>query len=162
MLLGSSVGNPWHFGADPDLDLWLKDPNPAPDPTPDPTLSLVTFFFFLLTRRHIIFSFDHFNFLQKYCVKILVSKHYFSPRPTLKEKGKIRIRIRTSDKWIWIQEVQKTSGSCRCRSPKLLGSKLGLLMQNRPWAVGFCPHSQIPFGENGTIPRWHNLTNSTP
>ncbi len=35
-----SVGDPWHFGADPDLricrsDLWPMDP--APDPTPDPT-----------------------------------------------------------------------------------------------------------------------------
>jgi hypothetical protein len=29
----SSVGDPWHFGADPDL--WLMDLDPAP--TPDPT-----------------------------------------------------------------------------------------------------------------------------
>jgi hypothetical protein len=33
----SSVVDPWHFGADPDPDLWLMDPVPHPDPTPDPT-----------------------------------------------------------------------------------------------------------------------------
>ncbi len=29
-----SVGDPWHFDADPDPHLWLKDLDPTPDPTP--------------------------------------------------------------------------------------------------------------------------------
>ncbi len=39
-VLLTSVEDPWHFGADPDLDLYLllMDPDPVPDtdPTPDP------------------------------------------------------------------------------------------------------------------------------
>ncbi len=33
--VGCSVGDPWHFGADPDLRilyLWLMDPDPDPNP----------------------------------------------------------------------------------------------------------------------------------
>ncbi len=30
----SSVGDPWHFGADTDLHLLLMDPDPTQDPTP--------------------------------------------------------------------------------------------------------------------------------
>ncbi len=30
-----SVGDPWHFGADPDPDpyLWIMDPDPTPHPS---------------------------------------------------------------------------------------------------------------------------------
>jgi hypothetical protein len=31
----SSVGDPWHIGADPDPYFWLMYPDPDPDPTPD-------------------------------------------------------------------------------------------------------------------------------
>ncbi len=37
----TSVGDPWHFGADPDPHphLWLMDPDPGPPPDPTPFLS---------------------------------------------------------------------------------------------------------------------------
>ncbi len=37
---------------------------------------------------HIIFSLLKFIFLLKFCVKILFSKHYFSPLNTFTTKGK--------------------------------------------------------------------------
>ncbi len=56
----ASVGDPCHFGADPDLDLSLMDPDPTPDPTPFFRMQKNEFFphiFFLeLTHRRIIFS----------------------------------------------------------------------------------------------------------
>jgi hypothetical protein len=51
-----SVGDPWHFGADPDPDprisryLWLMDPDSTPDPTPVFNDAKKNFFiFFLIT-----------------------------------------------------------------------------------------------------------------
>jgi hypothetical protein len=73
------------------------DPAPYPDPTTDPTPFFSDFkdakiIFF------IFFSYDlpagtlslvlKFIFLQKFCVKILIGKHYFSPLNTFMRKGK--------------------------------------------------------------------------
>ncbi len=76
--LQSSVGDPWHFGADP-------DPNPTPFFS-DFKNAKQNFFhisFLQLTRRHINFCFK-----DKFCVKILFCQHYFSPLNTFMRKGK--------------------------------------------------------------------------
>ncbi len=47
--ISTSVGDPWHFGADPDpricTYLWLMDPDLASDqdPTPDPSSFFIDF-----------------------------------------------------------------------------------------------------------------------
>jgi hypothetical protein len=45
-------------------------------------------FFLSLNIRHIIFSLKKLNFLLKFCVKILLCKHYFSPLNAFRRKGK--------------------------------------------------------------------------
>ncbi len=76
---------------DPDLA-------PYPDPTPDPTPFFIDFkdakkdffsCFFLITcpQAHHLQS-QKFNFLLKFCVKILFCRHYFSPLNTFMRKGK--------------------------------------------------------------------------
>ncbi len=57
-LLYTSVGDPWHFGADPDPDprirtLWLMDSALDPDPTPDP----IPFFSDFKDAKKITFSY---------------------------------------------------------------------------------------------------------
>ncbi len=81
---------PWHFDADPHR--WLMDPDPSPDPTPffsnfKDAKNYFLSYFFLITypQAHYLRSWK-FNFLQKFCIKILFCKHY------LWEKGRIRIR----------------------------------------------------------------------
>ncbi len=98
----TSVGDPWHFVADPDPDsdpyLWLMDPDPVPDPdpTPDPAPSFIDFknakkkisHFFLITchQVHHLQS-KKFNFLLKFCVKMLFCRHSLSPLNTCVRKG---------------------------------------------------------------------------
>jgi hypothetical protein len=67
---------------DPDANLCLMYSAPYPEPTPDPTP------FFSDHHMHIFFSLKHFNFMLKFCVKILFCKHYFSPFNIFKKKGK--------------------------------------------------------------------------
>jgi len=85
------------LAADPDLasdpDLAL-DPVPTPDPTPffiDFKDAKKYFFscFFLITcpQAHHLQS-QKFNFLLKFCFKILFCRHYFSPLYTFMKKGK--------------------------------------------------------------------------
>jgi hypothetical protein len=64
VVIGCSVGDPWHSGADPDPHLWLMDPDPspAPDPFPDPTP-------FFRDHRHYLQS-SKLNFML-ICFKIL-------------------------------------------------------------------------------------------
>ncbi len=92
------------------------DPAPDPDPTPDPipffndfkdAKENLFFIFFLLPylQVHYLQS-SKLNFLLKFWVKILFCKHYFSPLYTFIWE-KERIRNRTSDQWIRIQEAQK-------------------------------------------------------
>ncbi len=71
-----SVGDPWNFGAGPYL--WLIDPDP--DPTTDPTLF---FSDFKDAKNPILITYPQ--------------AHYFSPLNTFIRKGKIQVRIRTSD-----------------------------------------------------------------
>ncbi len=97
----SSVGDSWHFGADPDPYFWLMDLDPTP-------------FFFDIKNAKKIFCFHIFshnlltgfrlkiNFLLQFCVKILFCRHYFSPLNTFMRK-----EIRTSGLWIRIREAQK-------------------------------------------------------
>ncbi len=71
--------------------LWIWDPgSEIRDPGSGKTLSESriqgsririrnTVFFLITYRRHIICSLKNFNFLLKFCVKILFCKHYFSP-----------------------------------------------------------------------------------
>jgi hypothetical protein len=71
--------------------------DPAPAPTPDPTTFFIDFkntktnifsYFFLITfpQAHYLWT-KKFNFLLKFCVKILFSRHYFSLN-TFMRKGK--------------------------------------------------------------------------
>jgi hypothetical protein len=74
------------------------DPDPDPDPTLDPTSFFIDFkdakknicfAFFLITcqQKHHLQS-KKSNFLLKFCVKILLCRHYFSPLNTSMRKGK--------------------------------------------------------------------------
>ncbi len=71
-----AVGDPWHFGADPDPYLWVMDSDSDPTLDPTPFFSIFkdakkNFFIFCsynlpTTHRHINFS-----FWLKFCVKML-------------------------------------------------------------------------------------------
>ncbi len=74
------------------------DPDPVPDPTPDPSPFFIDFkaakssyfsHFLLITfpQVHHLPS-KKFNFLLKFCVKMLFCMHYFSPLNTCMRKGK--------------------------------------------------------------------------
>ncbi len=102
-MLASSVGDPWHFGADP-------------DPTPDPTPFFIDFkdakrksYFFLITcpQAHHLQS-KKFNFLLTCSLKMLFCRHYFSPLNTFMRKGKDP----EPDPCIWIMDPEgpKTCG----------------------------------------------------
>ncbi len=98
----TSVGDPWHFGADPDPDprirtLWLLDPDP--DLFLDPT----TFSLILRMQKQLFFSLIFsYNLppvtsssdlkikflLKRFCVKILFCRQYFSPLNTFMRKEK--------------------------------------------------------------------------
>ncbi len=125
----SSVGDPWHLGADPDQYLWLMDPDPVldPDPTPDPTFFFIDFkdatkkiifthFFLIICPQVHHLQSKKCNFLLKFCVKlkVLFCRHYFSLLNTFMRKGKwSRSRIRNSDKWCG-------SGSGRPKNMRIL------------------------------------------
>ncbi len=99
--LATSVGDPWHFGADPDPHLWLMGPDPAPDQTPDDFKDEKKYFiFFLLTHSTSSSVLKILIFCWNFVLKFYFVKHYFS-------QLKSRIRIRTSDKRIRIQEARK-------------------------------------------------------
>ncbi len=111
----------------PDPYLWLMDPDPTLDPTPDPTpffidlkdaiMQKIIIFshFFLITcpQVHHLQS-KKFNFLQKFCVKMLFCIHYFSPFDTFMRKGKEPEP--EPDPHLWLldpdPEGQKACGSC--------------------------------------------------
>jgi hypothetical protein len=75
------------------------DPDSNPDPTPDPTPFFIDFkdakkvffvsycFLIIGPQAHHLQS-KKFNFLLKFCVKILFCRHYFSPLNTFMRKGK--------------------------------------------------------------------------
>ncbi len=100
-----SVGDPWHFGADP-------DPAPAPDPTPflsdfkdaKKNFFLHIFFLFSLPARTLS-SVLKIKFFAKFCVKILFCKHYYSllntfMRNRIQRKNLTRMRIHKSDRLV--------------------------------------------------------------
>ncbi len=98
---GSRSLDPYH---------WPIDPTPFFDDLKD-VKKLFFSYFFLITypQVHHLQS-QKFNFLPKFCFKILFCQALFSVRSRhFWEKGRIgsRIRIRTSDLWIRIREVQK-------------------------------------------------------
>ncbi len=62
------------------------DPDPALDPDPDPTSFFIDFKY--VKQAHHLQS-KKFNFLLKFCVKILFCRHYFSPLNTSMRKGKV-------------------------------------------------------------------------
>ncbi len=109
-ILQTSVGVPRHFGADPDprictSDKWIWIQLRIR------LLSSVTLrmqekkffsiFFYTSPAGTLSSVLNFFYFFLKFCVKILVCKHYFSPLNTFMRKGRIwirsRIRIHTSD-----------------------------------------------------------------
>jgi hypothetical protein len=67
-----------------------------PNPTKDSNSFFIVFkdakkifaYLFLKTYPHIVFSLKNVIFFQKFCVKDLFCKHYFSPRNTFMRKGK--------------------------------------------------------------------------
>ncbi len=73
----------------------MMDPDPTPDPTPvfidfkNATKNICFHIFFLIAcpQAHHL-QYKKFNFLLKLCVKILFSRHYFSPLNTYMRKGK--------------------------------------------------------------------------
>ncbi len=102
---------------------WLMDPDPAPDPSPD----LIPFFidFKDAKKNHIFFFYSNlptshylqskvFNFLLKFCVKILFGRRYFSPLNTFMRKAKYP----DPEPYLWIMDPDpdpgdpKTCGSC--------------------------------------------------
>ncbi len=109
----TSVGDPWHFGADPYL--WQMDPDPAPVSTP--------FFIDLKDAKKFIFftssSVKKLIFLLKFCVKLLFFRHYSSPLNTFMRKGKDP----DPDPYLWPMDPDlvgpKKCGSCGSGSPTL-------------------------------------------
>ncbi len=95
--------------------LWLVDPDPAPDPTPTffidfkDTKKIFFHIFFIVTCAQT----KKFNYLLKFCVKILFCRHYFSPINTFMRKKKDP----EPEPYIWLidpdpdLEGPKTSGS---------------------------------------------------
>ncbi len=114
----SSVGDPWHFGADPDPRdpyFWLMDADPTPDPTPffsDFKNAKKNFIFFSYNLPEGTFSLKNLIFLLHFCVKILLCKHYFSLHNTFMRKGK------DPDPYLWLLDPDP-------RSPKTCGSGSG-------------------------------------
>jgi hypothetical protein len=112
-------------GADPYLWLMYPDPDPILDHTP---------FFSNFNDANIFFVFfsynlpagalsSVFNFLLKFCVKILFCKHYFSPLNTFMRKGKDPDM--DPDPYLWLMDPDpgalKTCESWGSGYPTLLG-----------------------------------------
>ncbi len=127
-----SVGDPWHFGADPDPPLWLMDPDPTPDPTPFFSDFKVapkncSPYFFLINYPQAHYLSLHKIFL-KFCVKILFCKHYFSPLNIFLRKGK------DPDPYLWLMDPDpggpKTCGFSRSPTlvPWLLHNRISSLI----------------------------------
>jgi hypothetical protein len=96
-MLETSVGDPRHFGKDPDPQSTVMGPDP--DPTPDPTPFFSYFkdakkkfpIFFLITypQAHYLLSENFYIFWQKICVKIIQFASIISQSAQrLYEKGK--------------------------------------------------------------------------
>ncbi len=77
------------------------DPDPNPDPTPffldfkNTKKNFLSYFFLTCPQAHHLQS-KKFNFLQKFCVKILFCSHYSSPLNTYLRKGK------DPDPYLWL------------------------------------------------------------
>ncbi len=84
----SLVGDPWHFGADPDPYLWLMDPDPTPFfiDFKDAKKIIFSYFFLITCPQAYHLQSKQFNFLLKFIVKILFCRHYFSPLNTFIRK----------------------------------------------------------------------------
>jgi hypothetical protein len=82
----------WCGSGSADSYLWLTDQNPTPDLTPFFSSSKDAkknsyIFFIIYPQSHYLQSLK-FNFLLKFCVKVLFCKHYFSPLNTFIRKEK--------------------------------------------------------------------------
>jgi len=81
--------------------------DPDPDPTPDPTpffsdfKDAKNFYFFPHIFPYLQSS--KFNFLLKFCVKILFCKHYFNPLKTFMRKGKDQ----DQDPYLWLMDPDR-------------------------------------------------------
>ncbi len=96
------------------VPLWLTDPDPAPFFSDFKDAKKIIYFFhifFLLTypQAHYLRSLIY-CFKDKFCVKILFCKHYFSLLNTFLRKGK------DPDPFLWLTDPDpgdpKTCGSC--------------------------------------------------
>ncbi len=97
----------WYGSGSPDPYLWLMDPDPTSDPTPffidfkDAKKYFFPYFFLFLTcpQAHHLQS-KKFNFLLKFCVKILFCRHCFSPLNIFMRKGKDP----DPDPYLWLMD----------------------------------------------------------
>jgi hypothetical protein len=123
----SSVGDSWHFCADPDpdprirtSDSQIRNSAPDPDPTPDPTPFVIdlkdtkilfSYFFFITCPQAHRLQAEKFNFLLEFCVQILFCRHYFSQLNTIMRK----VKEPDPDPNPWLMDpdpgVPKTCGS---------------------------------------------------
>ncbi len=86
--LTTSVGDPWHFAADPHL--WLIDPDPTPffnDLKKGCTIHFFSLYFFLIIiRKHIILNLNNLIFCKNY-----VLKFYFAIIIYEKREGSVSV-----------------------------------------------------------------------
>ncbi len=93
--LATSLGDPWHFGADPHL--WLMDPDPTSFFNDFKEVKKKFNFFLITYAQYIIFSLKNLIFCWSFVLRFYLSSIISVRSRHLWEKGRIRIRIRTSD-----------------------------------------------------------------
>ncbi len=105
----------WHFGADPDPTPFFTDFKDAK------TIFFSYYFLITCPQVHHLQS-KKFNFLLKFCLKMLFCRHCFSSLNTFMRKGKDPKP--DPDPYLWLMDTDpdgpKTCGSCGSGSPTLI------------------------------------------
>ncbi len=117
------LGDLWHFGADPDPDLWLVDRDPTPDPTHFfSDFSMQKFLFFIFFSKSLP-AVPAGTLSSVFCVKILLCEHYFSWLNTFMRKGKDPELDPDHDLYLWLMDPDpdpESPKTCRSGSPTMV------------------------------------------